>query len=473
MTISALPCDVLLEIFKFYVDQIHNPDAWHKLVHVCREWRDVVFASPRWLNLELLCTDRRPVKKRLDVWLVLPIVVAAYMTNSRRSRVANVIAALKLHNVVCRINIWGVPNSLLESAAIKKPFPELTHLTLHSIEQEAPAITDSFLGGSAPRLQSLEFKGIQLLYPALGKLLLSATDLVTLRLENIPNSGIVSPELLVTSLSTLTRLQELLIGFRSPRSRADRERRNLSLLKRVDLPSLTKFRFKGDSEYLEDIAGRIDAPALGRVTIIFFNQLLFDLPLLRDFFSRTVVFREPHRADVFSTGSHIHFRLCRHEGVKDRRILEVAISCTVLEWQLSSLAQFCSASIPPLPTLERLSIYEKSDRPLYWSSDMEGSQWLELLNPFVTVRYLDLSLGSTEQIAPALGGLTGNTVREVLPALREVCIEACHILGPHKGAVRPSWEVLRTIREGFTLFTTARQLLGFPVALYPVEIVTS
>jgi hypothetical protein len=153
----------------------------------------------------------------------------------------------------------------------------------------------------------------------------------------------------------------------------------------------------------------------------------------------------------------------------------VAISCTVLEWQLSSLAQFCSTSIPPLPTLERLSIYEKSDRPLalYWPSDMESSQWLELLHPFVTVRYLDLSLGVTERVAPALGGLTGNTVREVLPALREVCIEACHILGPLQGAIRPSWEELRTIREGFTQFTTARQLLGHPVALYPVEIISS
>ena len=70
-------------------------------------------------------------------------------------------------------------------------------------------------------------------------------------------------------------------------------------MKRLVLPSLTEFNFKGDSEYLEDIVGRIDAPALDRFTITFFNQLVFDTPLLRNFFSRTEVFQETHRAEVW------------------------------------------------------------------------------------------------------------------------------------------------------------------------------
>ena len=73
ITISALPDNVLLEIFDFYLDVfqwIHTPtgerpvpryeDLWHTLVHVCRRWRCVVFASPRRLNLRLLCTEKRP-----------------------------------------------------------------------------------------------------------------------------------------------------------------------------------------------------------------------------------------------------------------------------------------------------------------------------------------------------------------------------------------------------------------------------
>ena len=275
MTVSALPDDALLEIFKFYVDQIYDKDAWHTLVHVCRKWRYVVFSSPRWLHLELRCTNKSPAKTMLDVWPALPIVIDAYITNSRRSGVRNLIAALKRHDLVCRINIWGVPHSLLKSAAMKKRFPELTDLTIRSNEDNTPVIPDSFLDGSAPRLQSLEFRGIPFPFPALGKLLLSATNLVTLRLFDIPHSGYISPDLIVTSLSALTRLQELFIDFRSPRSRADRERRHPSLLKRVVLSSLTELYFKGDSEYLEDVVGRIDVSSLARFTITFFNQLVF------------------------------------------------------------------------------------------------------------------------------------------------------------------------------------------------------
>jgi len=454
VTISALPPDALLEIFKFYVDQVYHEDAWYTLVHVCREWRYVVFDSPRWLHLELRCTDRSPVKKMLDVWPALPIVIDAHITNSPRSDVTNVIAALKRHDLVCRIDIWGVPNSLLKSAAIKKRFPQLIDLTLHSYHKNPPVISDLFLGGSAPRLQSLEFKGIPFPFPALGKLLLSTTDLVTLRLLDIPNSGYISPELIVKSLSALTILQEFSIGFRSPRSLADRERRHLSLLKRLVLPSLTEFSFKGDSEYLEDIVGRIDAPALDMVTITFFNQMVFDTPLLRDFFSRTEVFQEPYRADVSLTEYHIKITLSQREGIADRRMLEVRISSRVSEWQLSSLAQFCSTSLPPLPMLESLGIHGNflgGPEPI---DDMDSAPWLELLHSFATVKDLTLSGLLIRYVAPALRKLTGGGVAEVLPALLRVFV-GFGTSGPAQKAIAQ--------------FVTARQLSGYPVAVQTQE----
>ena len=462
MTASALPDDALLEIFKFYVDQIPHDDAWHTLVHVCRKWRYVVFSSPRWLHLELRCTNKSPAKTMLDVWPALPIVIDAYITSSRRSGVRNLIAALKRHDLVCRINIWGVPNSLLRSAAMKKRFPELTDLTIRSNEDNAPVIPDSFLDGSAPRLQSLEFRGIPFLFPALGKLLLSATNLVTLRLLDIPHSGYISPDLIVTSLSALTRLQELFIDFRSPRSRADRERRHPSLLKRVVLPSLTEFYFKGDSEYLEDVVGRIDAPSLARFTITFFNQLVFATPRLRDFFSRTELFQEPHRAEVFVATSCMNFTLFQRKGMADRPTLEVAIPCAVFEWQLSTLAQFCSSSLPPLPTLERLNIrgYIYDPKNNVWIDDEESSQWLELLHPFVAVRdlVLPLQLPVASRVATALRELTGSTVTEVLPALRRIFVDPFNV---------------EPIQEALAPFITARQLSGQPVSLHHVEPGTS
>jgi hypothetical protein len=473
MPISALCDDNLLEIFKFYVDEIYNEaslhqsspwhqthhvDAWHTLMHVCRKWRYVVFASPRWLHLELICTERNSVYQMPNVWLALPIVI--YVSGNPRcewsnhSGVTNVISVLKRYSLVCRINIWGVPNSVLDSTAMKKRFPELTDLALHSNENDAPVITDSFLGGSAPRLRSLQFTGISFPFPALGKLLLSATDLVILHLLDIPDSGYISPELVITSLSTLIRLQYLSIHFRSPRPYANRELRYLSASERLVLLSLTKFDFKGDSEYLEDFVGRIDAPALDRVAMAVFNQLVFDPSLLHDFFTRTEVLQEPNRAVISVSETHIKLTLSRYEEATDRRMLEVWISSTVAESQLSSLAQFCSTCLPPLLMLEYLDM--DGDSSLWEGpTDMDSAPWLELLHSFVTVEDLALSKFLVQYVAPALRELTGAGFPEVLPALRHIFIDWPDPVGPALEAIAQS--------------VTVRQLSGYPVALNPMN----
>jgi len=103
---------------------------------------------------------------------------------------------------------------------------------------------------------------------------------------------------MVTNLSTLTRLEELHLRFRSPRSRAVRENRHPSPLIRIVLPALTRLLYQGDSEYLEDNMSRNDAPLLDDMDITFFNQLVFDTPQLRHFISRTGTFRAPDYARV-------------------------------------------------------------------------------------------------------------------------------------------------------------------------------
>ena len=236
ITIGKLPDNVLLEIFDFYLgadNRLHlaaggrivplREDFWHTLVHVCRRWRSIVSDSPRRLKLNLLCTERRPVKR--NIWPEIPILIWATIPKSGRSRgqgVNNVFAALKpQHNRVYQITIFNIPNSLLKKfAAIKKPFPTLTHLALSGTDESALVLPDSFLRGSAPRLQSLRFDRIP--FPALGKLLLSTHHLSTLSLHSIPHSGYVSPDALVTGLSGSMELEHLSLSFRSPRSRATR-----------------------------------------------------------------------------------------------------------------------------------------------------------------------------------------------------------------------------------------------------------
>ena len=416
VTISVLPDDALLEVFKFYVDQFHHEDAWHLLVHVCRRWRCLVFASPRWLHLELRCTNRSPVKKMLDIWPAVPIVINASIGATQRWGLNNIVAALKRHNLVCRITIGDVPDSLLKSGVMKKRFSKLTHLVLRSFEENVPVIPDSFLDGSAPRLRVLHFRRIPFPFPALGKLLLSATNLVTLLLEDIPKLGYISSKRITRVLPSLTMLRHFSIGYRFPRSHADRSRQHPPLLKRLVLPSLTEFSFKGDSEYLENIVGRIDTPSLESVNITFFNQLIFSTPLLRDFFSRTTIPQEPHRAEIWFFGYHIDICLFQRERPAGCHMLKVVLLSRVPEWQLSSMAEFCSTSLPPLPTLERLRIVAPrptADLP----RDMESSQWLELVRSFVTVKDLDLSIRVPEEVVTALRELTGSTVTQKLSAL--------------------------------------------------------
>jgi hypothetical protein len=440
VTISKLPDDVLLEIF-VYVTRAeaegsrYVEDGWRTLVHVCKQWRSVVFSSPRRLDLRLFCTNRRPVKKLLDIWPPLPIYICAhYFRQSPLRGVNNLMAVLKQPNRVRGIWIWGAPNSLLKRSVAMKPFPALTRLILSSNDEKAPVLPDSFLGGSAPRLREIVLSGIP--FPGIGKLLLSTTDLVTLSLNGISHSGYISPEAMVASLSALTRLKELYLGFRSPRSRAVRETRHPPPFTCVVLPALTTLWFRGDSEYVEDILSRVDAPLLNMIYITFFNQLVFDTPQLSHFISRVGTSRPPDFARIFFHDVDVI--------IEPFRALSLGILCKPSDWQLSSLSQLYDSALSPLPTLERLQIHNSRK---YWEDDMENVQWLEFLQLFPSMEELVLSAKSFQLVAPALNELDIT----VLPAIQTIVIQGPQSSEPNAKAIGK--------------FIATRQLLGRPVTI--------
>src|SRR6266852_5269696 len=291
--IDVLPDDVLLEIFDFYAmypddndDEKTEIEAWQSLVHVCRRWRNVVFGSPRRLNLQLCCSPETPIKDTLDVWPALPLIVAGNVGLS--SGTDNIIAALGQSNRVCKVNLWDLEGWQLEQvlAAMQVPFPELTGMMLWSERKTVPAIPipDSFLGGSAPRLRFFSLDGI--LFPGMPNLLSSANHLVDLSLYKIPHSGYISPEAVVALLSALSNLERLELQFRSPQSRPDWKTRRPPPPNRSVIPALNSFYFKGVIEYLEDLVTFIDAPQLNTLYITFY-QFDFDTPRLAEFINRT------------------------------------------------------------------------------------------------------------------------------------------------------------------------------------------
>ena len=249
-----------------------------------------MFASPHHLDLKLYCTPQWSVNsKTLDIWPALPIVIFAWNMQSKED-MTNIIAALRHHNWVCKIYCDLIQNSLLEEfVAIDKPFPALTSLWLFSYEQNVPVLLDSFLGGSAPHLRFLELFGIP--YPSIGKLLSSTTNLVWLSLWCIPHSRYVAPKMIVPCLSMLPSLRLLELGFWHPCSWAHQASWHPPLLTCVVFSNLTSLWFNGNIKYLEDILSQIETPMLTESDFCFFNQLVFDTPLLGHFIDSSATWK--------------------------------------------------------------------------------------------------------------------------------------------------------------------------------------
>jgi len=412
-----------------------------------------VFASPKRLDLHILCSHENQVEENLDIWPQLPIAIDVFSDTSPLpgTGVANIIAALKHHHRMSKITIHDIPNSLLkEFGAMKNSFPALTELSLQSYEAYPPVLPDSFLLGSAPRLQTLTLNRIS--FPALPKLFSSTSDLVELYLLDIPPSGYISPEALATSLSVLARLKSVSLSHKSPPSWADRANPHPPLFTRVVLPSLTDFTFNGHSEYLERIVSQIECPLLDYTCITFSDQLAFDTPQLRHFISRTKTFKAPHRADIEFSKARVRVGLFRRKGIVDHKTLELEIPCTRPSWQISAITHVCSSPLPPLPTLERLGIYEAKFVEPEWQDNIVNTQWLQLLHPFSSVKNLFLSEKLVQLVAPALQELTGERVTEVLPALQNLFLQ--------------DPEPSESVQEAIGRFISERQLSDCPVAVH-------
>jgi len=424
-------------------------EAWQKLVHVCRRWRYLVFGLPRRLNLRLYCTPQTPARDTLDVWPALPLII--YGNLAPTNTTDNVIAALGQRNRVCQVAL-GLDGWQLEEvlAPMHMSFPELTRLGLWSYGEPPTVIPDSFLGGSAPRLRTLTLGSIS--FPGLPKLLLSATHLVNLRLWNIPHSGYFSPEAIVASLSVLSSLETLYLGFESPQSRPDWGSRRPPPSKRSVLPALDSFSFKGVTEYLEELVSRIDTPQLRDANITFFNQIDFDCPRLAQFINCTPALRGDE-AHVQFNDFFANVTLRHRASQSNYKDLRINISCQEQDWQLSSIEQVCN-SLAPLSLVEDLCIhlYPFLRRELVWKNDaIENTLWLELLRPFITVKNLYLSKQFAPGIAAALQELVGGRITEVLPSLQNI----------FKERLEPSG----SFQENIGQFVVSRQLSGHPIVI--------
>jgi hypothetical protein len=405
ISITMLPDEALLEIFDFYQ---HNHSRiqcqwWSLLVHICRKWRQIILESPHRLNLQILCTHGTPVKRYLGIWPAFPIVINYPRVKRgkkppRNRRVENhIIAALehpgrvsffRLHT----LGIYGIQGENVLTA-MQEPFLVLTRLEVNVEGRHVPVLPAEFLGGSAPRLQEITLSFIP--YPALPTLLLSTSDLVKLDLFDIPPTGYISPEVMAASLAALPKLETFVIGFRLSTSQPDRI--HTPPATRAVLPALTHFR--GASEYLEDLVGRIDCPRLNQIVITYLNQAVdFQVMQLSNFIGRTVDPEITLRHARFSFSYHaVAFTMYPHANHSpwDRRPATTIISCYRIDSQVSHMTQVLSHWSAKLSNVVHLKLKVDPEGPhVTGTGDVE---WMRLLHQFSAVQTLHVAyLGSSQ-----------------------------------------------------------------------------
>ena len=445
LTIEVLYDDILLDIFRHYLDA--TPHIWPTLVWVCRRWRELVLSSPRGLNLRLYCRPRTPFLKALCHWPALPIVIQCGGTPNLDPPDPedddNIIAALKQSSRVRSIRLT-VTRSLREKlSAISEPFTQLEDLVLSSQDNLQPTFPSSFHLG--PRLRTLHL--IRIAIPSFPQLVPPSQFLVDIRIHEIRSTGYFSPEAFANALSRATQVRSLSLHFRSFPSHRYHLGLPPPLGERVVLPALTFLSYQGTSIYLDSFVARLDAPHLSKINITFWEQPTMDALHLGPFIQRTEMHASLFYAAVETSSNIISLSLT---SSKEPTPLRLQIWCTKLDRQLSCMAQVCDQVSPFLSHV--FDLWFKTTQPLHGQGGTNGEQWLDLLHSFKFsgVQSFWMVNELTTDILCALGPANERNTTMMLPSLHSVRIQRPIEMDG------PSWDSVQS-------FITSRSISGRPV----------
>ena len=330
-------------------------ESWQLLVHVCWRWRNLVFESPRRLNLRLFCPLQTPVRDWLKIWPAFPLIVQD--TVGVLSAIDNVILALGQSNRVCQVWLSPLSDWQLENVLAPMQVSEFyisTHMVKHYQSflilswMDLPHVCDS------SSCLALHFRDCRNYF-----CLLLNSPLFTLLVFLI--LGTFHPKRLSLPSPCCPVSKCLSLEFQSPQSLPDWDSRSLPPPKRSVLPALNEFHFKGVTKYLEELVACIDTPQLDRMYISFFNQIDFDHPRLAQFINYTPRLRAGDEAHVIFDDSAAGVALQCPTSKNRIGNLVIKISCKEPDWQLSSVEHVCNLSLLTFPRL-RTSISSISIR---------------------------------------------------------------------------------------------------------------
>ena len=433
-----LPDEVFLEILAFCVRRaapnsffLHMRE-WQRLVQVCRRWRQIIYASPHYLDLHLYCSNGPPVRENLHRWPAFPIAMKYRLYGDQN----NVIFSLQQRDRIKSLDFEIQARTQWETvvATMQEPFPMLTCLKLSGYVN-VPALPSGFLGGSAPSLQQVVLYYFP--FPEFPMFLFSARNLVSLKLHHILPSptGCISPEATIAALTELTTLETLSIVFSDSTSMpAQLEwRRRPDSPMRVMLPVLTYFDFRGCSKYLEVLVARIDAPRLNRLRLAtalgpFDNSLdALQLPQLTQFIgcADDMNFR---RAQLEYSHSEINIK----PRVVDRPQFDpdepdhnspfsLYTKCGLFGTHITDMAHVLIQISTMFSNVDYVYI-RAGDHP-DWDDAIENSEWLAFFQLFTKVETLLVSGRLATQFSRALDDFPSEMVTEVLPSLHFLMLE--------------------------------------------------
>ena len=467
VTSEMLPDDVLLNIFCLYLHS--SPQFWPTLTHISKRWRHLVFTSPLGLDLRLYCTYGTPVSKTLDCWPILPIVVQygepPVPGSPTPEDEVNIVAALKYSDRVTSIDLTMTSSLLDRLSVIETPFSELEELVLQSPDTVNLAHPRALRWGT--RLRRLYLTRIAL--PALLELLSASTVLVDLQLHEIPNVGYFPPEAFANALSGMTQLETLSLHFLSFPTRRNHLAIPPQSGERVELPALTRLKYRGTSKYLDSFVSRIDAPRLGDIDVIFFIQPTMDASQLGRFIDRIETQPSFSQAEVRFSELAISISFTRPSSPTR---LELRISCNQLDWQLSAIAQICHHFSPFISRVERLHI--KASQTSSRQGNMDCDQLLKFIHPFRGVKDFHADVGLITDVLlladwdnpaahPSLLTLGVLELKQTHKLLLEA-ISAARLLSNHRTQVYAQGEY--SCKICYALFTEQHELKKHLVVMH-------
>ena len=285
MTIDRLPHEVLLEIFDSYRQNVIGADyhwrnkyAWFNLVHVCRRWREVVFASSSRLDLNIIVEPKKPGHIKTILSGRLPILIdysdldpGADITASALWRMR---AALRHRDRVREISLYGWDAIFRKFIkATNYHFPALESLDLRFPYGSEPDIPATFLRGSDlsdPPLQRLRLYGASL--ASVSGLLLSAKALTNLTLDVRSDSSSMDSSqrsFLLASLQGMQCLRNLYLETGIRDNHPEDHSQYSTPKDIIPLSKLTYFHYAGSTIFLNDLMSGLSAPSLQDASFLF------------------------------------------------------------------------------------------------------------------------------------------------------------------------------------------------------------